>query len=132
MPVGVYRRAWRPRPRVITWVGSAVGPVNTVAPAVTGTTNLGDTLTTDNGTWTGTPVITYAYQWQRDDVNIGGATAATRVIAAADQGHNLRCVVTATNSDGSASANSNETTVPAAAATQLVFADTGALVAALF
>jgi hypothetical protein len=39
-------------------------PVNTVAPAVTGTATQGQTLTTDNGTWTNTPTG-YTYQWQR-------------------------------------------------------------------
>lgn len=94
---------------------AAVAPANTVAPAVTGTTALGDTLTTTDGTWTGTPTPTFTYQWQRNGSNIGGATASTRVIAAADQGTTLRCVVTGTNTAGAVSANSNGVSIPAAA-----------------
>jgi hypothetical protein len=44
--------------------GAASPPVNTVAPVVTGTPTQGQTLTTDDGTWTNTPTG-YTYQWQR-------------------------------------------------------------------
>lgn len=92
-------------------------PINTVAPAVTGTPTQGATLTTTDGTWTGSPTPTFTYQWQRDVAgngvwsNIGGATANTRVIQAADVPNRLRCVVTATNLAGVASANSNATAI---------------------
>ena len=84
-------------------------PVNTVAPVVSGTATVGQTLSTTNGTWTGTPTPTFAYQWQRGASNIGGATSSTYVIQSADIGSTIRCVVTATNTVGSASANSNST-----------------------
>jgi hypothetical protein len=89
-----------------------VPPVCTDAPTVTGTVSVGSTLTTDDGTWTGSPT-SYAYQWQRDasgnDVfaNITGQTAATHILVVADDGCKLRCVVTATNGAGSTDANSN-------------------------
>jgi hypothetical protein len=47
-----------------TVAGTTSPPVNTVAPAVTGTATQGQTLTTDNGTWTNSPTG-YTYQWQR-------------------------------------------------------------------
>jgi hypothetical protein len=87
--------------------GLGVAPVNTVAPAVTGTHLLGDTLTSTSGTWTGSPTPTYGYQWQRAGVNIAAATASTYVLVAADIGYSIRCVVTATNAAGTVSANSN-------------------------
>lgn len=96
-------------------VGNSYGslPINTVAPVVSGTATVGSTLTTTNGTWTGAPAPTFTYQWQQNTTNIDGATSSTYVIQAADVGSTLRCVVTATNSVGAASANSNSTgTVP--------------------
>ena len=42
------------------------------APAISGTAAVGSTLTTTDGTWTGT-TITYAYQWKRGGSNISGA-----------------------------------------------------------
>lgn len=82
-------------------------PVNTVAPVVTGTGYVGYTLTTTNGTWTGSPAPTFTYQWRRNGVNIGGATSSTYVVTLTDEGVPVDCVVTATNGSGSANATSN-------------------------
>ena len=85
-------------------------PVNTTAPAVTGTTTVGQTLTTTNGTWTGVPSPTFTYQWFRSpSTSISGATSSTYTLTAADAGNTIYCRVTATNAAGSASANSNTT-----------------------
>jgi hypothetical protein len=84
----------------------AAAPANTVAPAVTGSTTLGATLSCSTGTWSGL-VEDYAYQWQRNGADIVGSVGTTYVIAAADDGTTLRCVVTATNDFGSTDANSN-------------------------
>jgi hypothetical protein len=97
---------------------SAAAPVNTVAPAVTGTPKVGQTLTVSNGTWTGTPT-SYSYRWQRCStssscVSIAGATKQTYKLVNADAGRTVRAVVTATNADGSSTANSNQTSVVAA------------------
>ena len=82
-------------------------PVNTVAPVVSGTGVVGQTLTTTDGTWTGTLPITYTYQWERNTNDIFGATSQTYVLVSADAGTNIRCVVTATNIGGASSAASN-------------------------
>lgn len=82
-------------------------PVNTIAPVVSGSGVVGQTLTTTNGTWTGNPTPTYAYQWQSNGSPISGATSSTYVLVSADAGTNVRCVVTATNAIGATSANSN-------------------------
>lgn len=87
-----------------------VAPVNSVAPVVSGSSTLGAVLTTTNGTWTGNS-ISYSYQWQRNTVNISGQTANTYTIVQADDAASVRCVVTATNSGGAVSANSNAITV---------------------
>ena len=92
-------------------VGNSYGslPVNTVAPVVSGTATVGQTLSTTNGTWTGAPAPTFTYQWQRSGSNIGGATSSTYVLEFGDAGSTLRCVVTATNTLGAVGANSNST-----------------------
>lgn len=81
-------------------------PTNTVAPAITGTTVVGQTLTASNGTWTGTATITYARQWKRDGVAISGATGATYVLVAGDVGKTITVTVTATNGVGAVSVTS--------------------------
>lgn len=91
-----------------------VAPVNSVAPAITGTATVGQTLTTTNGTWTGVPTVTYARQWYADGEVIEGATATTRVLAAGEEGKVITVVVTATNAAGSVQATSNATAAVAA------------------
>jgi hypothetical protein len=92
-------------------------PHNTAAPSISGTAQVGQTLTANNGTWTGDPAPTFADQWQRCDTAgancaaISGATAATYTAQTADAGKTLRVSVTATNSSGSASASSAQTAV---------------------
>ena len=99
-------------------VGNSYGsaPVNTVAPVVSGTATIGQTLSTTNGTWTGAPAPTFTYQWQRVTTNISGATSSTYVLVAADVGNTIRCVVKATNTiaPSGVTANSNSTASVAA------------------
>jgi surface protein len=85
--------------------GPPAAPVNTVLPNVTGTAVVGNVLTTDDGTWTGSPT-SYAYQWKRGATNIG-TNANTYTLVNADAGQSITCVVTATNGVGSTPATSN-------------------------
>ena len=82
-------------------------PSNTVAPSISGTAQSGQTLTATTGTWQGDATITYAYQWQANGANIAGANSSTFVLTNTQVGTNITCVVTGTNSVGSASATSN-------------------------
>jgi hypothetical protein len=84
-------------------------PVNTVAPAVTGLTVVGSTLTTTDGTWTGDPTITFTYQWTLNGANVGTGIN-TFVIPAGAAGRLILCKVTATNAVASVVANSNTIT----------------------
>ncbi|HEX8052125.1 MAG TPA: hypothetical protein VF517_03970, partial [Thermoleophilaceae bacterium] len=103
-----------------TAVVTAIPLANTAAPTISGTPQDGQTLTASNGTWTGSPTITYAYQWRRCDasgascVNISGATASTYVAQQADVTGTLRVLVTATNPGGSLAATSAQSTTVAA------------------
>src|SRR5918912_1208483 len=98
----------------------AVAPKPTGQPRVTGTAIQGETLTTTNGTWTGTAPITFRYRWLRCDASgggvngvncttIAGETRKTYILTRADVGHRIRSRVIATNADGTASANSKAT-----------------------
>jgi hypothetical protein len=78
------------------------------APVASGTAQVGETLSTTNGTWQGVATITFTYQWRRDAVNISGATSSTYVLVAADYTTDVDCVVTATNALGSANQDTND------------------------
>lgn len=88
-------------------------PVNSVAPAITGTPTEGETLTCSSGTWSKTP--SYAYQWLRAGVAIIGATASTRELTVNDVGSVMSCTVIATKTGVSAVATSAATAAVAAA-----------------
>ncbi|MFL5838888.1 MAG: fibronectin type III domain-containing protein, partial [Thermoleophilaceae bacterium] len=91
---------------------SASGPANTTAPSISGTMLEGQTLTADNGTWTGTAPIDYAYQWRHCNsdgggcTNVAGATSPSYVLSTYDSGATLDVLVTATNTAGSTFARS--------------------------
>lgn len=81
-------------------------PANTAAPSISGTAQVGQTLTAADGTWTGTPTPTLTRQWNADGTAISGATAATYVPVAGDIGKVITVTVTGTNSAGNANATS--------------------------
>ena len=103
-------------------VAGATPPANSTAPAITGSTAVGWTLSTSNGTWSGTNPITYTYQWRRCDTNgancvdVSGATSKTYQLVSADANHKMRALVTATNSGGSGQSTSNPTNTVAVTA----------------
>ncbi|MFS0734263.1 S8 family serine peptidase [Microbacterium jepli] len=70
-------------------------PVATVAPAVTGTAQVGKTFTATPGTWDPADV-TVAYQWLRNGEPIDGATSARYRVTQGDVGTKLSVQVTAT------------------------------------
>ena len=90
-------------------IGTA--PVNTVAPTIFGDNTFGSTLTTTDGTFTGTAPITFTYQWLRGGSPIAGQTANTYVIGSSDSLAAITCEVTGTNSYGSDSEVSNTITI---------------------
>jgi hypothetical protein len=91
-------------------------PVTTAPPEISGTPQLGQSLTASTGIWAHAPT-SYAYQWRRCDsagtscVSISGATARSYSLVSADIGATIRVVVTASNAFGSTSASSAATTV---------------------
>lgn len=92
-------------------------PTNSAAPTISGTPQVGQTLTASPGTWNSQTPPTYTYQWQRCDsagnncAAIPGATAQSYTVQSADVDKTLRVAVTATNASGSGSATSAQTAV---------------------
>lgn len=112
---------------VVTFTVSVIAvPTNATLPAITGDPGAsGNVLTASKGVWNGTAPFTYAYQWQKAASNIPGATSATYTIQAGDAGASLTCIVTATNSQGSASATSGAFVVGAVPASTVAPAISG-------
>jgi hypothetical protein len=97
-------------------------PLNQTAPTISGNTVQGQTLTATPGTWRGTGAttggITFTYQWKRCN-SAGGvcgkaftapSTSPTYMLQAADVGHTMQVLVTATNSAGSTQAGAKKAT----------------------
>lgn len=87
-------------------------PVNQTVPVVSGYPIAGETLTTTNGTWSGSMLV-YTYKWQKNGVDIPGQTTNTLAVNAAEavDGDQIRSVVSATNVAGLATASSAAVTV---------------------
>jgi hypothetical protein len=87
-------------------------PRNSAPPTISGTPQVGQTLTASTGSWTGQQPLTFSYQWRRCDAtgascaDISGATGKTYAVTSADQGNTLRVRVSARNSAGTTAATS--------------------------
>jgi hypothetical protein len=98
-------------------IAAASPPVNTAAPAVSGSAQAGQILVTSDGTWSGSPPPTFTYQWQRCNsagsscATLSGQQTSTYAVVAADVGSTIRTLVTATNGVGAATAQSAQTAV---------------------
>ena len=99
-------------------------PVNTLAPAVTGSPKLGSVLSCSAGTWSGTTPLSYAVQWLRDQSPIPGQTRSTYLVQASDVGHAMSCRVTASNQAGTATGTSNAISIKAVRATIYALSET--------
>jgi len=94
---------------VIIRYATPAAPVNSAAPVISGSTRTGATLTTTNGSWSGSPT-SYTYQWKRATTsggsytNITSATDSTYVLTDADIDKYIKVSVIATNGVGSSTA----------------------------
>ena len=94
-------------------VTAIVNPSNTVAPVLSGTAKAGMTLSTTDGTWTGTAPINYTYVWEESSngttfTTLTGQTSKTLILTETHTGKHFRVNITATNIGGSANINSNK------------------------
>lgn len=106
-----------------------IAPVNTVAPAITGTPNVSQFLTASNGTWSESPTG-FTYQWYRCTARqsaaantvpsgcsaIDGATSSTYQLLEPDRTRYLVAAVRAINAQGSTTKWSVSTAIVAAPA----------------
>lgn len=93
-------------------------PMNTAAPVIEGSPQVGSPLGCNPGTWSGTGPITFAYQWGVvGAAAIEGATGSTYVPSTEQAGAMLACVVTASDDV--------ETTTATSAAVGVTAATTG-------
>jgi hypothetical protein len=98
-------------PAAKTWGAETGAPMVNSPPRILAPNGalIGQTLSVAPGSWGGLQPITFTYQWLRDGASIGGATAASYTLAAAD----LNTTVTVgeiaqnlTGANGALSANS--------------------------
>jgi hypothetical protein len=107
-------------------VGAATGaaPTSLSVGTLSGTDTQGQTLTTTNGSWGGSPTG-YTYQWQDCNASgaacasITGATSVSYLLGSGDVGHTMRAAVTAANASGSATAASGASAVVSGTASGL-------------
>jgi hypothetical protein len=117
-PTGVVAPAPAPAP--------VSAPTNSAPPTISGSAVVSQMLSASAGTWSGSPT-SYGYQWRHCDsagaacVNVSGATSASYTLSSGDVGFTLRVAVTASNSGGSATAVSAQTTLVAAASTSTAY-----------
>jgi hypothetical protein len=87
-----------------------VAPRNTSPPTISGTQRVGETLTGNPGSWSGTAPITFSFQWIRCNSQVAncapirGAISRQYRLTADDLGRRLIFHVTARNADGSSTA----------------------------
>jgi PASTA domain len=106
---------------VLSWNRNPLPPFPFDYPGIGGLAQEGQTLTALEGAWGGTPPFSFSYAWGRCDADydrcdlIGGATAKTYLLTAADVGQHVYVRVTATNGGGSATEYSDTTQLVRAA-----------------
>src|SRR3954451_10823075 len=99
----------------VTGTVRPLAPSNSVAPSITGTPQVAQTLTAVNGSWSTYPGVPngFTYEWDRCSVSgcaaIPNATNSAYTLVGADQGATIQVKVTATTIGGATTATSAQT-----------------------
>ena len=80
-------------------------PTITTPPTLSGEAIVGKTLTEEHGAWTGGPILSYSYEWQRcagvvSCTSIPGAEGQSLVLTTEDEGFQIRVLERARNAEG--------------------------------
>ena len=107
--ITIFGRSWVVR--LVESGSTPTPPANLSAPTISGTAQVGQTLTGGQGAWSGNPTPTLTNAWLRCDTNGAncastGASGATYTLVSADEGRRMIFRVTGTNSAGTATASS--------------------------
>jgi polysaccharide biosynthesis protein PslG len=89
---------------VVSTKQEQVAPSAAVTPTISGSGKIGEPLQVNVGTWEGEPAPETGVQWLRNSQPIQGAIGPTYVPVAADDLSDIACRITATNSAGTAEA----------------------------
>lgn len=107
--VEALEREFRDMSRVVrVMAATTMPPINEDVPYVY--ESAAGTLECTMGNWLGEPTA-YAYAWWRNGTSIG-TNADLYILVAADAGHPITCVVTATNANGSTAAPPSNAFIP--------------------
>lgn len=86
---------------------------NTAAPAISGTAQVGATLSVSTGTWSPTP-SSYSYQWYAGGLAIAGATASSFTPTVAEVGQTITATVSVERSGYTTTSTTSAATGPVA------------------
>ena len=94
-------------------VGESVpaAPANVVQPSLVGNGAVGSVVTCNQGTWSGFPTPTFSYDFRIDSISVQNGSSNSYTPLIADDTKTLTCLVTATNSQGSASEGTSNSLV---------------------
>ena len=94
-------------------VGESVpaAPVNVVQPLLVGNGAVDSVVTCNQGTWSGFPTPTFSYDFRIDSISVQNGSSNSYTPLIADDTKTLTCLVTATNSQGSASEGTSNSLV---------------------
>ena len=96
---------------VVAALGAA--PANTARPTIAGTLRVGETLSANGGTWSGSQPIALKYEWLRCEAAgrncVSAGSSVSYLLTASDAGPSFQGRVTASNAFGSTRADSEVT-----------------------